>query len=57
MNIDRDSQSALPQQAISVSELNHHLKAVGEGTFPMMWVAGEVTDVAKPRSGHIYFSL
>ena len=44
-------------QAVSVSELNHQLKAVVEGTFPLLWVAGEVTDVAKPRSGHIYFTL
>lgn len=44
-------------QAVSVSELNHQLKAVVEGTFPLLWVAGEVSDVAKPRSGHIYFTL
>lgn len=44
-------------QAVSVSELNHQLKAVVEGTFPLMWVAGEVSDVARPRSGHIYFTL
>lgn len=43
--------------ALSVSELNGHLKAVVEGTFPPLWVLGEVTDVAKPRSGHIYFTL
>lgn len=43
--------------AITVSELNGHLKAVVEGTFPPMWVCGEVTDVAKPRSGHLYFTL
>ncbi|WP_233148426.1 exodeoxyribonuclease VII large subunit [Rhodopirellula sp. MGV] len=46
-----------PSQAVSVSELNHHLKAVVEGTFPLLWVAGEVSDVSKPRSGHIYFTL
>jgi exodeoxyribonuclease VII large subunit len=42
---------------VTVSELNQHLKAVVEGSFPPLWVAGEVTDVAKPRSGHIYFTL
>ncbi|QEF97057.1 Exodeoxyribonuclease 7 large subunit [Stieleria maiorica] len=52
-----ESESDGLTQAVSVSELNHQLKAVVEGTFPMMWVAGEVTDVAKPRSGHIYFTL
>ena len=44
-------------QAISVSELNQHLKMVVEETFPLLWVAGEVTDLARPRSGHIYFTL
>jgi exodeoxyribonuclease VII large subunit len=44
-------------QTLTVSELNGHLKAVVESTFPPLWVAGEVTDVAKPRSGHIYFTL
>ncbi|QDV46146.1 Exodeoxyribonuclease 7 large subunit [Stieleria neptunia] len=52
-----ESESDGLTQAVSVSELNHQLKAVVEGTFPMMWVAGEVTDVAKPRSGHVYFTL
>lgn len=52
-----ESESDGLTQAVSVSELNHQLKAVVEGTFPLLWVAGEVTDVAKPRSGHIYFTL
>ncbi|TWU05655.1 exodeoxyribonuclease VII large subunit [Stieleria varia] len=44
-------------RAVSVSELTGHIKAVMEATFPPLWVAGEATDVAKPRSGHIYFTL
>ncbi|WP_161604338.1 exodeoxyribonuclease VII large subunit [Roseiconus nitratireducens] len=44
-------------RAVSVSELNGHLKAVVEATFPPLWVAGEVTDVTRPRSGHLYFTL
>ncbi|MEL6108760.1 MAG: exodeoxyribonuclease VII large subunit [Planctomycetota bacterium] len=46
-----------PPQAISVSDLNEHLKAIVEETFPPIWVFGEVSDVAKPRSGHVYFTL
>ncbi|MDV6033827.1 MAG: exodeoxyribonuclease VII large subunit [Phycisphaera sp. RhM] len=57
LNESFESESDALTQAVSVSELNHQLKAVVEGTFPMMWVAGEVTDVAKPRSGHVYFTL
>lgn len=57
LNESFDSEFDSLVQAVSVSELNHQLKLVVEGTFPLMWVAGEVTDVAKPRSGHIYFTL
>lgn len=43
--------------AISVSELTGHIKAILEGTFPSIWVAGEVSDLTRPRSGHLYFTL
>ncbi|WP_442505709.1 exodeoxyribonuclease VII large subunit [Novipirellula sp. SH528] len=46
-----------PVHAISVSELNGHIKAVMEGTFPSLWVAGEISDLVRARSGHIYFTL
>jgi exodeoxyribonuclease VII large subunit len=42
---------------LSVSELNGQLKTIVEGTFPPLWVAGEVTDLTRPRSGHLYFTL
>lgn len=43
--------------SVSVSELTGHIKAILEGTFPSIWVAGEVSDVVRPRSGHVYFTL
>ncbi|TWU59899.1 Exodeoxyribonuclease 7 large subunit [Rubripirellula tenax] len=43
--------------AVSVSELTHHIKAILEGTFPSIWVAGEISDLSRPRSGHLYFTL
>ena len=43
--------------AVSVSELTGHIKAILEGTFPSIWVAGEISDLVRPRSGHIYFTL
>jgi exodeoxyribonuclease VII large subunit len=33
------------------------LKATLEESFPLVWVCGEVTDLARPRSGHLYFTL
>ncbi len=49
--------SSAAAAAISVSELTGHIKAVVEGTFPAVWVAGEISDLSRPRSGHIYFTL
>ncbi|MEM6472100.1 MAG: exodeoxyribonuclease VII large subunit [Planctomycetota bacterium] len=42
---------------ISVSELNQHLKSIVDSTFPSLWIAGEVSDLATPSSGHVYFTL
>jgi exodeoxyribonuclease VII large subunit len=42
---------------MSVSELTGHIKAVIEETFPPVWVAGEISDLSRPRSGHVYLTL
>lgn len=41
----------------SVSRLNGEICAVLEGSFPLLWVEGEISNLATPRSGHSYFSL
>ena len=47
----------LPETPLSVAELTGHIKAVLEGAFPAVWVVGEVSDMARPRSGHVYLTL
>ncbi len=47
----------LRQQVLSVSQLSALIKDVLESTFPVVWVAGEIGDLARPRSGHCYFTL
>ena len=42
---------------LTVGELTFQIKEVLEGTFPKVWVAGEITDLARPRSGHVYLTL
>lgn len=44
-------------QTFSVAELTGHVKAILEGTFPNIWVEGEVSDLVRARSGHVYFTL
>ncbi len=47
-----------PQREIySVSRLNTELHQVLRGSFPVLWVEGEISNLTTPRSGHIYFSL
>ncbi len=41
----------------SVSELNTAVRELLEHSFPLLWVEGEISNLAKPRSGHWYFSL
>ena len=41
----------------SVSRLNTEVRATLEGSFPLLWVEGEISNLASPRSGHLYFSL
>ena len=46
-----------PAKPVSVSELTGHIKAILEGTFPSICVEGEISDLTRPRSGHLYFTL
>lgn len=41
----------------SISRLNAEVRAVLEGSFPLLWIEGEISNLATPRSGHLYFSL
>lgn len=41
----------------SVSELNQSSQKLLESHFPNVWVEGEISNLVKPSSGHLYFSL
>ena len=48
----------VPEKTIfSVSQLNRHAKHLLETQLPLVWVSGEISNFAKPSSGHWYFSL
>jgi exodeoxyribonuclease VII large subunit len=42
---------------LSVGELVGAMKGVLEEVFPSFWVAGEITDLRRPTSGHVYFAI
>ncbi len=41
----------------TVSRLNREAKGLLEAGFPPVWIEGEISNLARPASGHVYFSL
>jgi len=39
------------------SELNREVRLHLEAGFPQLWVEGEISNLARPASGHLYFTL
>jgi exodeoxyribonuclease VII large subunit len=44
-------------QVLSVSALNRSVRDLLEHRYPLLWVAGEISNLTAARSGHLYFSL
>ena len=42
---------------LSISQLNNMVKELLENNLPPLWIEGEISNFAKPASGHMYFSL
>ncbi|HQK04665.1 MAG TPA: exodeoxyribonuclease VII large subunit, partial [Anaerolineaceae bacterium] len=48
-----------PVKTLSVSEITRYLRALFESDEILsdVWVQGEVSNLSRPSSGHIYFTL
>jgi exodeoxyribonuclease VII large subunit len=44
-------------EVYSVSRLNREARFILEGSFPLIWIEGEISNFVVPNSGHWYFSL
>ena len=55
--MDEFVKTAGTTRIISVSELNRKAKSILEDGIPKLWIEGEISNLARPASGHIYFSL
>jgi exodeoxyribonuclease VII large subunit len=42
---------------LSVADLTGYIKETLEGVFPSLWVAGEISNLSRPQSGHYYLTL
>ncbi len=47
----------IARAVLSVSELNRGAKDLLEQAFPLLWVAGEISNIRRYGSGHWYFTL
>ncbi len=52
-----ESDRFLQQKILTVTELNRLVREALEGTFPLFWISGEISNFTRAASGHWYFSL
>ncbi len=57
MNTPQSTAKVNSGEVVSVSWLNRAARDALEGTFPLMWIAGEVSTLTRAASGHLYFTL
>ncbi|MDH5486442.1 MAG: exodeoxyribonuclease VII large subunit [Gammaproteobacteria bacterium] len=56
--MEQPSPATIPARDIyTVSRLNREAKLLLEGGFPPLWIEGEISNLSRPASGHVYFSL
>lgn len=54
--LERDFE--LPERDVwTVSRLNREVRLLIESGLPAVWIEGEISNLARPASGHVYFSL
>jgi exodeoxyribonuclease VII large subunit len=51
------NEALITAPVISVGELNRRARELVESGFPLVWVAGEISNFTRAASGHCYFSL
>ena len=47
----------LPAEILTVSALARSVRDLLEHRYPLLWVAGEISNCVRAKSGHLYFSL
>lgn len=45
------------KEILTVTALNENIKRLLEESFDTLWVEGEISNLRKPASGHVYFTL
>lgn len=54
---DPATDNKLFRNIYTVSRLNSEVRMLLESGFPLLWIEAELSNLARPASGHLYFSL
>ena len=57
MPAETDNPPGSSEEILSVSALNRLARQTLENRFPLLWVGGELSNLRRPASGHVYFAL
>ena len=57
MNRETDDDNERARQILTPSDLNRLVHDLLEDALPSIWIDGELSNVARPGSGHLYFTL
>jgi len=57
MRNDPFQRLGLDREVLTVSQLNGRARILLEDVFAQIWVEGEISNLARPASGHLYFTL
>jgi len=52
-----DDNASPPRHILTPSSLNRLVRDLLEDALPMVWIEGELSNVSRPASGHLYFTL
>ncbi|MCK8515567.1 exodeoxyribonuclease VII large subunit [Methylonatrum kenyense] len=52
-----DTGNGTGRAVLTVTQLNREIRELLDGALPLLWVEGEISNLARPASGHVYFSL
>ncbi|WP_290652344.1 exodeoxyribonuclease VII large subunit [Aquisalimonas sp.] len=57
MDASSTTPDPISRPVLTVSRLNREVRELLEQGMPPVWVEGEISNLARPASGHLYFSL
>lgn len=55
--VEYEARGHAEDSPLSISQLNWFIKRLLEQSLPSVWVEGEISDLSRPSSGHMYFTL